>query len=62
MTAAINGEDFNAETPAQVVSSSVDTFPPRRGTVYVLTNEMTLKSAKGNTLEIYPGKKFVVKG
>jgi hypothetical protein len=56
----VNGEDFNADQPAQVVNASVEVFPPKPGTTYVLINKMTLRSEDGNTLELFPGKKFVV--
>jgi len=57
---SLNGENFTSETPVQVVSSSVTSFPPQRGTVYVLTNAMSLRSAEGNSITLEPGKAFTI--
>lgn len=57
----LNGESFTSTTPVNVVSSSVTSFPPAPGTTYVLTNSMTLKSAKGNTIGLKPGRAFTIK-
>jgi len=58
----LNGEAFTSATPVQVVSSSVTSFPPQRGTVYVLTNAVVLKSAEGNEISLEPGKAFTITG
>lgn len=58
----LNGEVFQADQPARIENSNVDSFPPRPGTVYVLTNAMTLKGDQGNTLTLRPGKAFTVGG
>lgn len=58
----LNGEVFRAEQPAQVVNSNVDSFPPAPGTVYVLTNSMTLRSDEGNTMTLAPGRAFTIGG
>jgi hypothetical protein len=55
----LNGEEFRGDA-ARVVNSNVDSFPPRPGTVYVLTNAMTLRSDEGNTMTLEPGKAFVI--
>ena len=57
----LNGEEFRGDA-ARVVNSNVDSFPPRPGTVYVLTNAMTLQSEAGNTMRLEPGKAFTVGG
>jgi hypothetical protein len=57
----LNGETFQTQAPARVMNSNVKSFPPAPGTVYVLTNEMELKSAAGNTMKIPPGKAFTVR-
>jgi hypothetical protein len=59
-TFTLNGEAFIAQQPARVVNSNVTSFPPKAGTVYVLTNAMTLKSEQGNTMTLEPGKAFTV--
>ena len=56
----LNDEVFRSDTPVQVVSSSVESFPPKAGTVYVLTNAMVLKSDRGNTIKLTPGKAFTI--
>jgi hypothetical protein len=56
----LNDEAFTSTTPVQVVSSSVTSFPPQPGTVYVLTNSMVLRSDKGNTISLEPGKAFTI--
>ncbi|HVR95864.1 MAG TPA: hypothetical protein VMW27_04570 [Thermoanaerobaculia bacterium] len=58
----LNGEVFQADQPARVENSNVDSFPPRPGTVYVLTNAMTLRSDEGNVMTLEPGKAFTVGG
>jgi hypothetical protein len=58
----LNGEVFRAEQPANVVNSNVSSFPPAPGTVYVLTNSMTLRSEEGNTMTLTPGKAFTIGG
>ncbi len=59
-TFVLNGEAFNSSDPVQVVNSNVTSFPPAPGTVYVLTNAMTLTSAQGNTLSLKPGRAFTI--
>lgn len=59
-TFVVNGEAFKSIDPVQVVNSNVTSFPPEPGTIYVLTNAMTLKSAQGNTLSLKPGKAFTI--
>ena len=58
----LNDEVFKSNEAVEVVSSSVTSFPPAPGTTYVLTNAMTLKSDKGNTLGLEPGKAFTITG
>lgn len=58
----LNGEVFSATTPVHVVNSSVKSFPPEPGTVYVLTNEVVLESEKGNTISLTPGRAFTITG
>jgi len=58
----LNGESFVSDAPVQVVNSNVDSFPPARGTVYVLTNSMVLKSKAGNSITLQPGKAFSITG
>ena len=58
----LNGESFRSTTPVNVVNSNVGSFPPARGTVYVLTNSMVLKSDAGNTITLQPGKAFSITG
>ena len=58
----LNQESFTATAPVQVVSSSVTSFPPQPGTVYVLTNAMVLRSAQGNTISLKPGRAFTITG
>jgi hypothetical protein len=58
----LNDEVFQSTTPVQVVSSSVTSFPPEEGTVYVLTNSMVLTSSAGNTISLKPGKAFTITG
>ena len=56
----VNNEVFRSSSPVQVVSSSVESFPPAPGTTYVLTNAVTFKSASGNTIDLEPGKAFSI--
>jgi hypothetical protein len=56
----LNDETFTSTTPVQVVNSNVTSFPPKPGTVYVLTNSMVLRSAAGNTISLKPGKAFTI--
>jgi hypothetical protein len=56
----LNGEVFSSDTPVDVVNSSVKSFPPEPGTVYVLTNDVTLVSEKGNTISLTPGRAFTI--
>jgi hypothetical protein len=58
----LNDEVFTSTTPVQVVSSNVSSFPPAKGTAYVLTNSMTLRSDKGNTISLRPGRAFTITG
>ena len=52
----LNGEVFKSTDAAELVNSSVTSFPPQPGTVYVLTRHLTLKSAQGNSIDVEPGK------
>ena len=56
----VNNEVFRSSSPVQVVSSSVESFPPAPGTTYVLTNAVSLKSERGNTIDLEPGKAFSI--
>lgn len=59
----LNGETFKADAsadPASLVNTSVMSFPPPAGTVYVLTNTQTLRSSAGNTITVQPGKAFTI--
>lgn len=56
----INDEVFRSSSPVHVVSSSVESFPPAPGTKYVLTNAVNLKSDRGNSLDLEPGKAFTI--
>lgn len=56
----VNNEVFKSADPVQVVSSSVQSFPPAAGTTYVLTNAVTFKSAEGNSIDLEPGKAFSI--
>ncbi len=58
----LNGEVFRANGPARVENSNVDSFPPRPGTVYVLTNAVSLTSDEGNTMDLKPGRAFTIDG
>jgi hypothetical protein len=58
----LNDEVFSSSTPVHVVSSSVTSFPPAPGTIYVLTNAVTLVSEKGNTISLTPGRAFTITG
>jgi hypothetical protein len=58
----LNGESFRSATPVNVVNSNVGSFPPAKGTVYVLTNSMVLRSDAGNTITLQPGKAFSITG
>jgi len=58
----LNGESFRSTTPVNVVNSNVGSFPPAKGTVYVLTNSMVLRSDAGNTITLQPGKAFSITG
>jgi hypothetical protein len=58
----LNGEVFRATGPARVENSNVDSFPPRPGTVYVLTNAVSLTSAEGNRMDLRPGRAFTIDG
>lgn len=52
----LNGEAFKSADAAELVNSSVTSFPPKPGTVYVLTKHLTLKSAEGNSIDVEPGR------
>lgn len=56
----VNDEVFRSGEAVQVVSSSVQSFPPAAGTTYVLTNAVSLRSAAGNTMDLEPGKAFTI--
>lgn len=56
----VNNEVFKSADPIQVVSSSVQSFPPAPGTTYVLTNAVSFRSAAGNTIDLEPGKAFSI--
>jgi len=58
----INGETFTSSSAATLVNTSVPSFPAPAGTVYVLTNELTLKSEAGNTVTVQPGKAVTITG
>ena len=58
----LNEEVFSSETPVDVVNSNVKSFPPEPGTVYVLTNDVTLVSEKGNKIDLSPGEAFTITG
>jgi hypothetical protein len=60
----LNGEIFRTDPgapPAALVNSDVKSFPPPAGTVYALTNPLNLKSDKGNTITVPPGRAFTIK-
>ncbi len=56
----LNNEVFKSTGAVEVVSSSVQSFPPAPGTTYVLTNALSLTSASGNTIDLQPGKAFTI--
>ena len=56
----LNDEVFSSDTPVDVVNSNVKSFPPEPGTVYVLTNDVTLVSEKGNKIDLIPGEAFTI--
>lgn len=56
----LNGEVFKSADSAELVNSSVTSFPPAPGTVYVLTRHITLKSAEGNSIDVPPGKAVTI--
>jgi hypothetical protein len=56
----LNGEVFNSADAAELVNSSVTSFPPRPGTVYVLTKHITLTSQEGNSIDVKPGRAFTI--
>lgn len=58
----LNDEVFSSDTPVDVVNSNVKSFPPEPGTVYVLTNDVTLVSEKGNKIDLIPGEAFTITG
>ncbi len=58
----INGETFNASSAATLVNTDIPSFPAPAGTVYVLTNALTLKSSAGNTVTVQPGKAVTITG
>jgi hypothetical protein len=61
----LNGETFQSSEssePATLINTSVPSFPAPAGTVYVLANPLTLKSADGNTLTVQAGKVVTITG
>lgn len=56
----LNGEVFKSDDSAELVNSSVTSFPPRPGTAYVLTRHITLKSAEGNSIDVQPGRAVTI--
>lgn len=58
----VNGEVFKSADAAELVNSDVTSFPPKPGTVYVLTKHITLKSAEGNSIDVQPGRAFTISG
>lgn len=60
-TTTIDGKSFRSATPAVVSNSSVSAFPPASGTVYVLTNAVSLLDASGRVAyNLQPGKAFTI--
>lgn len=59
----LNGETFRLSTsagPATLVNTSVSAYPAPKGTVYVLTNALTLRSSAGNSVTVKPGRAVTI--
>ena len=60
-TTSVDGKSYRSATPAVVSNSSVSAFPPARGTVYVLTNAVSLLDGAGKVAyNLQPGKAFTI--
>lgn len=60
---SLNGETFRVPTsagPATLVNTSVSSYPAPKGTVYVLTNALTLRSSAGNSVTVKPGRAVTI--
>lgn len=61
-TADIEGKQFRSANPAVVVSTCVDSLPPKDGTVYNLTEDVKIVGEDGTTLTLQAGKAFTAGG
>jgi hypothetical protein len=61
-TAKIEGREYRSVNPAVVVSTCVGSLPPESGTVYNLTEDVTVQSDDGDTLTLQAGKAFTAGG
>jgi hypothetical protein len=61
-TAQLEGREYRSVNPAVVVSTCVGSLPPEAGTVYNLTENVTMASEGGETLTLQAGKAFTAGG
>lgn len=61
-TADIEGKQFRSADPAVVVSTCVDSLPPKDGTVYNLAEDVRIVGEDGSTLTLQSGKAFTAGG